>query len=262
MSWLRIKAIARRQSYVVKRAPQRWFDVVVWPVVDAVLFGSIGVYFARSSAPRSHQLAYLLVGIVLFHVIFQAEVSLATGFLEETWSRNLLNLLVTPLREVEFVAGVVLFGTLKMVAAVSVVSGVAALAFAFHITDVGLGLIPLMAILVVVGWSLALVVIGIVLRVGQGADILTWGGIALLMPLSGVFYPVNALPGPLQPLAKVLPTTHVFAAARTVISGGSLPLGQVVVAAAGSVVLSALSVAFVLQMLATFRQRGYITRHT
>ena len=28
-------AISRRQAYVLVRAPQRWFDVVVWPVVDA-----------------------------------------------------------------------------------------------------------------------------------------------------------------------------------------------------------------------------------
>ena len=39
MKWLRIKAIARRHWYVLLRAPQRWFDVVIWPVVDAVLFG-------------------------------------------------------------------------------------------------------------------------------------------------------------------------------------------------------------------------------
>ena len=32
------------------------------------------------------------------------------------------------------------------------------------------------------------------------------------MPLSGVFYPVEALPGVLQPIAPLLPTTHAFAA--------------------------------------------------
>jgi ABC-type polysaccharide/polyol phosphate export permease len=33
-------------------------------------------------------------------------------------------------------------------------------------------------------------------------------GIALLLPLSGIFYPVSALPGALQPLAKALPSTQ------------------------------------------------------
>ena len=106
----RVRAIARRQSYVLRRAPQRWFDVIVWPVVDAILFGAIGVYFGRQHGTAAASAAFLLAGIVLFHVVFQAEISLATGFLEETWSRNLLNLMVTPLTELEYGAGVVLFG--------------------------------------------------------------------------------------------------------------------------------------------------------
>ena len=98
MSWLRIRAVARRHAYVLQRSPQRWFDVVVWPVVDALLFGAIGVYFARQSGAGAKGAGFLLAGILLFHVVFQAEISLATGFMEETWSRNLLNLLVTPFR--------------------------------------------------------------------------------------------------------------------------------------------------------------------
>src|SRR6185295_19279378 len=109
-SWLRVKTVARRHAYVLQRAPQRWFDVVAWPVVDAVMFGSIGVYFGRTSGHVHLSVGYLLAGILLFHVVFQSEISLATGFMEETWDRNLLNLMVTPLREWEYIGGVVLFG--------------------------------------------------------------------------------------------------------------------------------------------------------
>lgn len=268
MSWLRVMAVARRHAYVLQRAPQRWFDVIFWPIVDAILFGSIGVYFARAahggtetSAGRA-AVGFLLAGILLFHVVFQAEISLSTGFMEETWSRNLLNLLVTPLREVEYALGVVLFGVLKMAMGVSVVAAVAFVLFAFNITHLGIALLPLVAILLVVGWAVGLVVIGLVLRVGQGAEILAWGLLAMVMPLSGVFYPVSALPGFLQPIAQALPTTHAFAAARSVISGHGLPLGQVGIAAAGSLVLAVASVLFLMRMLSTFRRRGYISRHT
>ena len=60
----------------------------------------------------------------------------------------------------------------------------------------------------------ALVVIGLILRVGQGAEILTWGFIALLLPLSGIFCPVSALPRALQPISEALPTTHMLAVFR------------------------------------------------
>jgi ABC-2 type transport system permease protein len=262
LSWLRVRAVARRHVYVLQRAPQRWFDVVFWPVVDAVLFGSLGVYFSRASGTGARGVAFLLAGIILFHVVFQAEISLATGFMEETWSRNLLNLMVTPLTELEFVAGVALFGLAKLLMGVGTVSIVAFALFAFRISDVGLALIPIVAILLLVGWSVGLIVIGLILRVGQGAEILAWGLIALVMPLSGVFYPTTALPGVLQPLAAVLPTTHVFAAARAVVAGHALPWGQLGLAAGGSVVAAVAAAAFVTRMLRVFRSRGYISRHT
>jgi ABC-2 type transport system permease protein len=257
----RVRAIARRQAYVLKRAPQRWFDVIVWPVVDAILFGAIGVYFGRQHGAAATSAAFLLAGIILFHVVFQAEISLATGFLEETWSRNLLNLMVTPLTEVEYGSGVVLFGLARLSIGVAVVSIVAFALFAFNITTLGLALVPLVAILLAVGWSVALVVIGLILRVGQGAEILTWGFIAFLLPLSGIFYPVSALPAAVQPIALALPTTHVFAAARAVVAGHPLPWDQVGIAAVGTVVVGIASVWFLVQMLATFRRRGFISRH-
>jgi ABC-2 type transport system permease protein len=259
-SWNRVAAVARRHAYVLQRAPQRWFDVVVWPAVDAVMFGAIGVYFAESGS-GSTGVGFLLAGILLFHVVFQAEISLATGFMEETWSRNLLNLLVTPLREVEYVAGVMLFGCAKLVLGVTTVGLVAFALFAFDVTDIGLALVPIVAILLVVGWSVGLVVIGLILRVGQGAEILAWGLLAMLMPLSGVFYPVEALPGILQPIGQLLPTTHVFNAARIVLDGGAIPWDELAVAAVGATVLAAAAGWFLVRMLATFRSRGYISRH-
>jgi ABC-2 type transport system permease protein len=257
----RVLAISRRQAYVLQRAPQRWFDVVVWPVVDAILFGAIGVYFGGQNGTAAAGAAFLLAGIILFHVVFQAELSVATGFLEETWSRNLLNLMVTPMTELEYGAGVALFGLVKLTIGVTVVSLVALAAFAFQITSLGLALIPLVAVLLVVGWSVALIVIGLILRFGQGAEILTWGFIALLLPLSGIFYPVDALPAPLQPIAELLPTTHIFAAAQEVVEGNPLPWDEVGIAAIGAVVLAAISVWFLMKMLAVFRSRGYISRH-
>ena len=261
MTWLRVRAVARRHAYVLQRAPQRWFDVIVWPVVDAVMFGAIGVYFSEQQGAGNKGVGYLLVGILLFHVVFQSEVSLATGFMEETWSRNLLNLMVTPLREWEYVGGVVLFGLAKLALGVTVVATVAFALFAFDITDLGLALVPMVALLLLVGWSVGMIVIGLILRVGQGAEILAWGLLAMLMPLSGIFYPVSALPGILQPIGEALPTTHIFEAARQVLDGDPMPWGELGIALVGALVLAAASALFVVKMLDVFRDRGYISRH-
>ena len=129
----RIRAVSRRHAYVLQRAPQRWFDVVVWPVVDAILFGSLGVYFAKNSDTGQSGVAFLLAGILLFHVVFQAEISLATGFMEETWSRNLLNMMTTPLRETEYALGLALYGLVKLALGMCGVIAAALIFFQFNL---------------------------------------------------------------------------------------------------------------------------------
>ncbi|MBW3595099.1 MAG: ABC transporter permease [Actinobacteria bacterium] len=261
-SWRRIKAIAWRHAVILRRTPHRLFDITIWPLVDVFLFGSIGVFAASQSGAGAVALGYLLSGIVLWHVVYQAQIALSTGVLEETWSRNLLNLMVTPLREIEYVAGVVLFGMAKLVAGVALVALTAVAFYSFDVTDLGVGLIPIAAILLVVGWIIALFVIAMVLRFGSGAEALAWGILFVVMPLSGVFYPIDALPALLRPVSAVLPTTYAFAAARQLIDGGTLPWDRIALAAATSVVMGAIVVTFLVRMLKLFRQRGYISRYS
>jgi ABC-2 type transport system permease protein len=258
----RVLAIARRHAYVLKRSPHRLFDITVWPLVDVLLFGSLGVFVSRHSGNGSIAFAYLLSGIVLWHVVYQSQIALSTGMLEETWSRNLLNLMVTPMTEVEYVLGVMLFGMVKLAMGVGV-AAIAAFAFyAFNATDLGWQIIPVVAVLLTVGWVIALFVIGIVLRFGSGAEALAWGILFIVMPLSGIFYPIHALPWVLRPIAIALPTTHAFAAGRALLNHRSLEWGQLAIAGAGTLALLVAAVMFAVAMLSLFRKRGYITRYS
>lgn len=262
-SRLRIRAIARRHAYVLVRSPHRLFDVTLWPLVDVLLFGALAQFIGGSDASAAGQAAgYLLAGIVLWHVIYQSQIALSTGFLEETWTRNLLNMMVTPVREVEYVAGVAFFGMVKLAMGVGVMVLGAFAFFSFDTWSLGFGLVPIGTVLLVVGWAISLLVIGLVLRFGAGAEALAWGVMFVLMPLSGVFYPVESLPDLLQPVARLLPTTHAFEALRTLVDDGMLPWDEVALAAVGSSVLLLLALAYLVQMLRLFRRRGYITRYT
>jgi ABC-2 type transport system permease protein len=95
------------------------------------------------------------------------------------------------------------------------------------------------AVLLLGGWAIALVVIGLMLRFGNGAEALAWGIMFVVMPLGGVFYPVAALPTVVRPLSELLPTTHAFAAGRALVDGGAMPWGELGLAAAGTVVVTA-----------------------
>jgi ABC-2 type transport system permease protein len=71
---LRVRAMVRRQAYVQRRAPQRWFDIAVWPMVDTVIWGSIGLFVDQQGGATRSGIPYMLSGILLMHVMYQSKV--------------------------------------------------------------------------------------------------------------------------------------------------------------------------------------------
>ena len=261
-SWLHVRTVVRRHGYVLFRSPHRWFDIAFWPVFDVLLFGSLGAFVAQQNDTSQAATPYLLAGIMLFHVLFQSQIAVATGFMEETWTRNILNVMTTPLREVEYVIGLALMGLMKLAAAMVTVSVAALLFYRFGLGEIGWGLVPVIGVLLLCGWCTAMLVIGLLLRFGQSAEILAWATTFVLLALSGVFNPVESLPGPIQPIAKLLPTTYAFRAARDLLDGGPIPWGDLLLATLSAFVLAGVSMLYVLRMLRVFRDRGYVTRYS
>jgi ABC-2 type transport system permease protein len=261
-SWLRVRTVVRRHGYVLFRSPHRWFDIAFWPVFDVLLWGSLGAFVAQQNDASQAATPYLLAGIMLFHVLFQSQIAVATGFMEETWTRNILNVMTTPLREVEYVVGLAVMGFIKLVAAMATVSITAFAFYRFGLGEVGWGLVPIIGVLLFVGWSTSMLVIGLLLRYGQSAEILAWATTFTILAVSGVFNPVESIPGPIQPIAKILPTTYAFKAARDLLDGGPIPWADLAWATLGALVLAALSMVYVLRMLRVFKHRGYVTRYS
>lgn len=258
----RVLAVVRRHLYVQKRGWHRWFDVAVWPVVDTVIWGSIGLYVDQQGGAARSGASYMLVGILLMHVLYQSNISVSTGFMEETWSRNLLNFMTTPIREVEYLAGVVVFGLLKLIAGLGMVTLSAWVLYSFNLLEIGWAAVPVIGLLMLVGWCMALYVISFVLRFGNGAEILAWGVLFIVVALSGAFYPIDAIPGALQPVSKLLPSTHAFEAARVVLDGDPLPWDRLGWSLLGLAVLAPTALLYLRHMLRLFRHRGYITRYS
>lgn len=261
-SWLRVRTMVRRLSYVVARTPDRWFLILVFPFIDVILFGSIGRYVSQQGGAHGSSAPYLLAGIMLNHFLFQTEISVATGFMEETWSRNVLNVMTTPLRELEYLVSLAIFSLGKLAVAMATVSVAAFAFYRFGLAQMGWGVLLIGLTLVLSGWALGLCMVGLLLRFGQSAEIFTWASSFLVLALSGVFNPIHALPGPFQPLSRALPTTYAFDAGRALLGGHPMPWGDLAKAGGGGLVLLALSAWFLARMLATFRDRGYVTRYS
>lgn len=256
LRWHRVRAVVRRHVLVQTRNPGHWFLLLVLPVVDALLFSSIGVAFGETD----RAVEILVVGILLFHVIWQLTLAGSLGFLEEVWSRNVLNLWTTPLTESEYGVALLVIGFARALVSMGLVGLVAAGLYSVDPTGAGWVLAVGAATLMIFGWAVALLVIGLVLQFGETAEVFSWGTLVLLMPLSGIFYPPEALPGVLQPLAQVIPLTRIFEATRRSLVDGTVQWGDLGLGAAGSLICVALGAWFVRRQLRRFREQGWITR--
>lgn len=255
MNWSRVRAVAMRHWRAQSRQPGYWYILIALPVLDAIMFASIGVAYGEDDRP----VAVLVTGIMLFHLVWQLTLNAALGFLEEIWSSNLLNLMTTPLREQEFLAGLSLISLVRTGVGIGLVALTGAGLYSVSPGSAGLVLIPGAMILLLFGWAVSLGVIALVLRFGESAEVFSWGFIFLLIPLSGVFYPTDALPGVLQPVSTIVPITQVFDAVRIGLDGGGIAWARLGVALVGTLVTAALAMWLLRAMLRSFRTKGLVT---
>src|SRR5947207_14833970 len=89
--------------------------------------------------------------------------------------------------------------------------------FGFNVYALGLALAAFFVNLILTSWAVGIVVAGVLLRNGMGAESLAWTLMFLIMPLTCVYYPVSVLPDWLQVIAWALPPTYVFEGMRALI---------------------------------------------
>jgi ABC-2 type transport system permease protein len=107
-------------------------------------------------------------------------------------------------------------------------------------------------------WAIGLVVAGLVLRNGMGAESLAWSAMMMLLPVSCVYYPVAILPAWLQPVAWSVPPTYVFEGLRAVLLHGTFRAGLMVEAFALNLVYLGLGFVVFLLLVRSARHKGSI----
>jgi len=213
----RVGALLRRYVYLLRSSSVRIVELIYWPFLQMLTWGFLQKFLASTNNPYAQGAGVLIGAVLLWDILFRSNLGFFTTFIEEMWSRNLGNLLISPLRPHELVMALCLWSVLRLSIGMLPVAGAAFFLFGFNLLDLGLWLAVFFAMLVVTSWSLGLIAAGVMLRYGLGAEELAWSLAFLLLPLTCVYYPLSALPAWLQPVALALPPTHVFEGMRSIL---------------------------------------------
>ena len=172
----------------------RLINSIYWPAVQMVMWGFMTQFLLPQSSFVAQAAGVLLSGLLLWEVVVRGNLSLSIAFLEEMWSRNLGHLFVSPIRSWEMATGIIIAALLRTLLGLVPVSLMAWAFFGYNIYTLGLPLVAFFAILQMFSWSIGLAMSGMIMRVGQSAESFAWAAVFILMPVSGVYYPVSVLP--------------------------------------------------------------------
>jgi ABC-2 type transport system permease protein len=256
----RIGAMVVRYLYLYRGSWPRQLDIVYWPTMQMIMWGLVTRFFLTNSDWLAQAAGVLIAGALLWDVLFRGQLGLSVLFMEELYSRNLGHIFVSPLRPWELLVAMTVISFLRAAIGLGVASGLAILLYRLSIYDMGLPLLAYFANLLVFGWAIGLMVCGMLMRYGLGAESMAWVAIFAIQPICAIYYPVAILPGWVQWVAWATPAAYVFEGMREVMRDGVFDLGLLAGAVALNVAYLAAGALVFLVFFREARRRGLLVQ--
>jgi len=217
----RVSALVLRHMYLLRSSWPRILELVYWPLMQMLVWGFLQLFLDEQASVLATAGGVLIGALLLWDMLLRGQLGFSISFLEEMWSRNVGNVLMSPLRLSELLAGLMIMSVIRLAIGIVPVTILAIIFFGFNIWQLGFGFAAFFANLMLTAWAFGIVVAGLVIRNGLGAEGLAWSLIFPLLPLCAVYYPVETLPAFLEPVAWALPPTYVFEGLRAALIDGT-----------------------------------------
>jgi ABC-2 type transport system permease protein len=252
----RISAMLLRHWYLLRSSWPRLLDLIYWPTVQMLTWGFLQYYIASNAGFFARAGGTFIGAVLLWDILFRGQLGFSISFLEEMYSRNLGNIMMSPLRPFEFIIALMVISVVRLSIGAVPVTFLAIAFFGFNLYALGFALVAFFFNLMLTSWAIGIFVSGLILRNGMGAENLAWSIMFLFMPLTCVYYPVTTLPVWLQPVAWLLPPTYVFEGMRALVIDKVFRPDLMIDALALNAILFAAGVFGFLQLLQSARRRG------
>jgi ABC-2 type transport system permease protein len=252
----RTGAMMLRYWYLLRSSWPRLLDLVYWPTVQMITWGFLQYYITQNAGFFARAGGTFIGAVLLWDILFRGQLGFSISFMEEMWARNIGNLMMSPLRPLEFISALMVMSIVRLAIGAVPVTLLAIAFFGFNLYGLGFALVAFFLNLMLTAWAVGIFVSGLVLRNGLGAENFAWSIMFLFMPLTCVYYPVTTLPVWLQPVSWLLPPTYVFEGMRSLLIDKTFRADLMVDALALNAVFFAAGVFAFLKLLQSARQHG------
>lgn len=257
-----IRALVTRQVLLYTRNPIRGIELFFWPIVQLLVWGFVTVFLQQQSESSNfgNFITFLIGAIILWDALFRSQQGVAISFLEDVWTRNLLNVFAAPIRMSEYLVATFVVGVLRVLVTAMVLAAIAAVVYTFDLFQFGGALYLFYANLMMFGWILGIFSTALILRWGHAAESLAWAVPFIIQPFACVFYEVEVLPKWMQAVALSLPPVHIFEGMREILRGQALDPIKVATAFGLNLLFFTVASATFILMLNVARKRGLLVK--
>lgn len=256
-----IQALVLRYLYLYTRTPIRAVELIFWPLVHLLVWGYLTVFLQKNmSSDFPFAITYLIGAVILWDILFRAQQGVAIFFLEDVWSRNLLNIFAAPVTNADYLGSTYVVGLLRAGVTSTMLGVLSFLLYSFNVLELSWALIPYIFNLLVFGWALGMISTALIVRWGPAAETLAWAVPFFIQPFAAVYYPVSALPEALQMVARSLPCSYVFEGMRGTLRTGEVDWGSLGFATGLNLVYLAVAGVLFVRVMNIAREKGLLTK--
>src|SRR6476619_2837849 len=166
----RINAMVLRYWYLLMSSWPRLLELIYWPMLQIITWGFLQNYISQNAGFFAQAGGTLIGAVILWDILFRGQLGFSISFLEEMWARNLGNLMMSPLRPMEFVAALMVMSVVRLAVGMVPVTLLAIGFFGFNLWSLGLALAVFFLNLILTSWAVGILVSGLIIRNGMGAE--------------------------------------------------------------------------------------------
>jgi hypothetical protein len=152
----RINAMVLRYWYLLMSSWPRLLELVYWPVLQIITWGFLQNYISQTSGFFAQAGGSLIGAVILWDILFRGQLGFSISFLEEMWARNLGNLMMSPLKPIEFLISLMVMSLIRLAIGVIPMTLLALFFFDFNFFAIGLPLIAFFCNLIFTSWSIGI----------------------------------------------------------------------------------------------------------
>ncbi len=205
ISFHQIWAFTVRSSLVNRRNVFAVFEMLFWPAIGIFSVGLLTRFLNLSE----ETVTFILIGAICMNTIQIAQLDLSYALLYSVWSKSLKHEFIAPIRLGHILVGAGLMGLIRGFLVFLVMAVMSVGFFNMELSRPGAGgLAILLAGMFINAAIIGAVVLALVLRFGQRAEVAAWAFSYLMLLLCGLYYPISVLPAGIQVLAQFIPLTY------------------------------------------------------